>query len=187
MLQLVQSPSPRIQRLIKEQCNDEGRVRPDYLSNNEKDESSLIDKDEDDHHHARGTSSNHNKHDKNVDNGGKSSVEPVTGVSSPTKDRDQATAVDQGTSESRVDQVNSYVHSYSSTSQDRKPTSVKRINRMENKGDGFVVASSSISSASPSGNRDEYDSILEEDQNEEEEDNRKVGGVNDGAEDYETQ
>lgn len=182
MLQLVQSPSSRVQRLIKEECNgdEDKRVRSGNrfnLAEADRGESGLVDND------YRVTLSTHHVDSKDkpgsletIDRAGKSALD------------------DQGVSESLVDEVNSFVGSYSSTSQDRmmKPTSVRRINRMVDKGNGrFVVASSSsISSAaypSKEGSDRNDDNIQADDTIDEEGDGRSVGEANDGAEDYETQ
>lgn len=177
MLQLVQSPSLRTQRLIKELCNEDkvNVESPDQDGN-------LI----------RATSSPSRPDKQNKKSAYEDKDDKLTetklGSLLAQKNKNEASN-DQGTSESHVDEINSFVGSYSSTS-DRKPASVTKVSRVVDEGDSFAIASSSLSSF-PSSLRNRNESDENVDNFEEDNDDVREDGRNDrvidGNEDYESQ
>ena len=151
MLQLVQSPSPRVQRLIKEKCKNR---RSNKLGESSSFLSSRADQP------AVAISEPLNK--------------PATTMS-PHKEDDQEDKEEQESvaEESRQDELNSpistsassYASSSSSTQLNRP--NFKRVSRVIDRGDGTLIASSAFSSSSPSQGDDGYDADDEDDDSDE--------------------
>lgn len=161
MLQLLQSPSPRVQRLIKEQCQQNNNIGPkELIKNNRKaatnvspsiEEPTTFDSDDG----AKGT---------------------ILGATSPRSDRQDHGNYDQGMSESLVDEINddSVVSSHSSSSRSNlePANNQRRISRVVDAGRGILVASSSVSSLTPSSQSESIENEREDgDEDEDEEEN----------------
>lgn len=136
MLQLVQSPSQRIQRLIEKNCNKDG---------------SKVSRTPDDNKHNAVISTTLNKDKSNIRN--EEDDEDQEGGKKSDELRKQLDGADQKRSESRLDEISSVVSVTSSDGRDGGD--VARVRKVVDRDGNLILASTSYSSSSTSQNQDE--------------------------------